>query len=679
MVKIIKRLNEMEANDVHYCGNKANYLWVMLNQGITIPETLVVSYPKEWKVETNIEHALKQMADYIGKCFLGVSEFMIRSSFENEDSKDSSMAGKFKTIHINDKTEIMNAIREVWDSAGEDWDKMGIVIQPYINAQYSGILFSSSPFDSEKDVMIEFAETSCDRLVKGNITPDLFIGNQGWIYKKPDYVSDIIMSELFNIVKILKHELKCDIDLEFCVANDQLYLLQCRPITTGNWTRPVYVGSSSNGEWVLQEELPYPFSPLIRTLDPSGIFATRPHLFFKNYVYFKSYCMLKINQYDKWENWGEIQKYYMDEFTDILQKCTNADIHMLEHAVKIYRDLVRVYMNINWFKYRRKCYNDLIEAIKIRHDDYNKIFFDVMRSIKTINTEKRKDFMLLIREEDQETSQMLKEQFIRKYGFETSHPFYILSKSLTDYIDEIIHIAKEKKISEISWTDDMPMSYYYDVYDEELCMLIDKYREVVQRTEDDDYLLCLGSYTIRCILNIIESKLLLDKEDIYFYEYDELKKIIRREKTICSNSIIKKRKAFFQVCKKYDMPSIIKDGTCLYVQTKPETTIIGTTVSSGKARGAIYVLQNPGDIFEIINIPNGSIIYCSWISPVLSSYFFNIRGIILSEESILSHGAILAREMGIPAIGGINYDFKNGMMIELDGTDGKVYFEKMEG
>ena len=80
---------------------------------------------------------------------------------------------------------------------------------------------------------------------------------------------------------------------------------------------------------------------------------------------------------------------------------------------------------------------------------------------------------------------------------------------------------------------------------------------------------------------------------------------------------------------------------------------------------------NPGDIFEIMNIPGGSIVYSQWISPVLSSYFFNINGLLLPEVSILSHGAILAREMGIPAIGGISCGFVNGMEVEMDASGGR--------
>ena len=52
--------------------------------------------------------------------------------------------------------------------------------------------------------------------------------------------------------------------------------------------KPLYTGECEKGVWILQEELSLPFTPLIRTLDPSGPFAERPHMFFENYVYFSA-------------------------------------------------------------------------------------------------------------------------------------------------------------------------------------------------------------------------------------------------------------------------------------------------------------------------------------------------------------------------------------------------------
>lgn len=340
---------------------------------------------------------------------------------------------------------------------------------------------------------------------------------------------------------------------------------------------------------------------------------------------------------------------------------------MLEYAVQSYRSAVESYMNVNWFIYRRASYQELIEALKEKFENYQDVFFSVMHSIDTINTNKRKDFIKLLQDKGSSDFVEKKALFLKKYGAETSHPFYIMCKSLADYLEQIIDIIGEREINEKAGG---PL-YNSGDFDENICALIERYRKVVQRTEDDDYLLCFGSYVIRNILQEIEGKRHLQKGSIWFCEFDELKDL-SDGKEVSSNVIDLRRKSF-EWCKNYDMPLVIKDGVGIYASSESKSTLEGITVSQGYASGKVYVLKNPGDIFEIVNIPSGSIVYSNWISPVLSAYFFNIKGLIIPESSILSHGAILAREMHIPAVGGINYRFEDGMEIQLNATEGKVY------
>ena len=50
--------------------------------------------------------------------------------------------------------------------------------------------------------------------------------------------------------------------------------------------------------------------------------------------------------------------------------------------------------------------------------------------------------------------------------------------------------------------------------------------ELLKRTEDDDYLLCLGSYTIRRLLERLEEWIGLNRDEIYFLKCDELKRVL---------------------------------------------------------------------------------------------------------------------------------------------------------
>ena len=666
-MEIVKSLNEMTEDETVYFGNKTKNLWLLQKAGITVPDTMGIKFARAWGKGWDKTNVLEICEKTLIEEFGQYSKLIIRSSFSKEDSDDSSMAGMFRSVPISSHEQIKSAICQVWDSAGMDWDQMGVAIQPYIDCDYSGIVFSVSPYDGEKNALIEFGKGECSHLVKGDISPDLYVANKGWKGIKPKYVSDAVLQELLCLEESMRLIMKTNVDVEFCVKKDRIYVLQCRPMTTGDKKKPIYNGKVQEGTWILNEELSLPFTPLIRTLDPSGLLTERPHIVFENYIYFSSDYRLKMVDDETWKDWEIISERYTTIFSDILNKRHETSFELLEQAVHEYRNLVNAYMNVNWFIYRRKCYEELIDALKNKYHNYEDVFFSVMHSIETINTNKKKDFIELLKEKNSPYFEKKKETFLKKYGAETSHPFYVMCKSLEDYIDQIIAAFGERKI-------DFQTDEKVDIlvgFDQSIYTLIEKYRKVVQRTEDDDYLLCLGSHVIKILLEKLEESLRLENNTIWFYEYDELKSIGKG--TAISAQIVEERRTNFEHSKNYDMPHSIKNGRAVYSSEIKQNTLEGATISQGYARGKIYVLKNPGDIMEIVNIPNGSIVYSNWISPLLSAYFFNIKGIIVPERSILSHGAILAREMHIPAIGGIQYDFDNGTEIELNATEGRIY------
>lgn len=669
-MKIVNVLDRISEKEIVLYGNKAKNLWLMKKEGICVPDTIAIMCSKAWDDGYEKEDVLQSIEKLTKEYFQYTSDLIVRSSFQKEDSESTSMAGIFESVQINSHEQIKSAVCQVWESARGDCAQMGIIIQPYIECDFSGIMFSASPYDGGTDIVIEFGKGECGRLVKGDITPDLYMLNRGWVRHNPQYVPETVLQSLICLEKRMRLLMEAEIDVEFCVKNKSIYVLQCRPMTTGKKKKPLYMGENVEGTWLLHEELSLPFTPLVRTLDPSGMLTERPHIIFENYAYFSSEFRLKSVDDEKWKDWEAISEHYSKLFLDILNKKSEANLELLEYAVRTYRNSVEAYMNVNWFIYRRKCYEELMDALKEKYQNYQEIFFSVMHSIATVNSTKKKDFIELLKVKDAPDFEEKKELFVKKYGAETSHPFYIMCKSLADYIDQIIEVLSEREIyDEVN----EPICVI-DKFEPNLCILIEKYRKVVQRTEDDDYLLCMGSYVIRNILEQIEEELQLEKDTIWFYEYSELKELGCGMRI--SPEIIEERRKSFECSKNYDMPLAVKNGLGIYATSRKENTLEGDTISQGYTRGKVYVLKNPGDILEIVNIPNGSIVYSNWISPVLSAYFFNIKGIIVPERSILSHGAILAREMHIPAIGGIQYNFENGMEIELNATEGKVYIKK---
>ena len=99
---------------------------------------------------------------------------------------------------------------------------------------------------------------------------------------------------------------------------------------------------------------------------------------------------------------------------------------------------------------------------------------------------------------------------------------------------------------------------------------------------------------------------------------------------------------------------------------------VGIGAARGEATGRLRVLS---DISELGDVQPGDILVAVNIDPGWTNVFPLLNGIITETGGLLSHGALLAREYGIPAVMGIpnaTTRFRSGEVVKLDGTAGTV-------
>ena len=98
----------------------------------------------------------------------------------------------------------------------------------------------------------------------------------------------------------------------------------------------------------------------------------------------------------------------------------------------------------------------------------------------------------------------------------------------------------------------------------------------------------------------------------------------------------------------------------------------GIPGSPGVAEGQIFIVSGPQDF---ANFPPGAILVARTTNPVWTPLFYTALAVITESGGPLSHGAVTAREMGIPAVMSVRSclsTLSNGCSVQVDGIQGKV-------
>lgn len=122
------------------------------------------------------------------------------------------------------------------------------------------------------------------------------------------------------------------------------------------------------------------------------------------------------------------------------------------------------------------------------------------------------------------------------------------------------------------------------------------------------------------------------------------------------------------------LPALI-DSRGQIIRPKPSTmedgVVVGAPISSGVVRGKIKVLHNPNEK----PLEPGEILVARSTDPGWTPLFVNAGGLILEVGGLLQHGALVAREYGLPCVGGVigaTHLWEDGVTVEVNGDTGTV-------
>jgi pyruvate,water dikinase len=173
---------------------------------------------------------------------------------------------------------------------------------------------------------------------------------------------------------------------------------------------------------------------------------------------------------------------------------------------------------------------------------------------------------------------------------------------------------------------------------------------------------------------LVQANVIDEKEDIFYLTFEELREVVRSSQL--DSQIISQRKDEYKIYEKLSPPRVItSDGEIVTGKYKrenlPAGAIVGLPVSSGVIEGRARVILN----MEDADLEAGDILVTSFTDPSWTPLFVSIKALVTEVGGLMTHGAVIAREYGLPAVVGVENAtklIKDGQRIRVNGTDGYV-------
>lgn len=171
--------------------------------------------------------------------------------------------------------------------------------------------------------------------------------------------------------------------------------------------------------------------------------------------------------------------------------------------------------------------------------------------------------------------------------------------------------------------------------------------------------------------------LLARPEDIFFLRVAELTALAGGQSGDWRALVAQRQQRYATEQRRRLVPRLLlSDGQAFYEGTAAgpagETTALsGTPVSPGVAEGAVHVVLDPRGV----QLAPGEILVCPGTDPAWTPLFLAAGGLITEVGGLMTHGSVVAREYGIPAVVGVpqaTTRLHTGQRIRLDGSTGQI-------
>jgi pyruvate,water dikinase len=183
----------------------------------------------------------------------------------------------------------------------------------------------------------------------------------------------------------------------------------------------------------------------------------------------------------------------------------------------------------------------------------------------------------------------------------------------------------------------------------------------------------------------VNTGIIKEPDDLFYLDMEELQALSDGYDRDWIDLIDQRRQNYDRERRRMLIPRVLaSDGRAFYegvgADTDTERSLSGSAVSPGVVEGPVHIVLDPHEA----DLEPGDILVCPGTDPAWTPLFLAAGGLITEVGGMMTHGSVVAREYGIPAVVGVHEAttrLSNGQRIRLDGGAGTITLldETVEG
>jgi phosphoenolpyruvate synthase/pyruvate phosphate dikinase len=173
---------------------------------------------------------------------------------------------------------------------------------------------------------------------------------------------------------------------------------------------------------------------------------------------------------------------------------------------------------------------------------------------------------------------------------------------------------------------------------------------------------------------LVQERVLHEKDDIFFLRFQELEEVVR-SRHVDAGLVLERQEAFRSYQALTPPRVLTSEGEGLNGSYRRSNVrdgaLLGLAVSAGTVEGRARVVLDMAEA----DLEPGDILVTAYTDPSWTPLFVTIGGLVTEVGGMMTHGAVIAREYGVPAVVGVSHAtrlIEDGQRIRVDGTDGYI-------